>query len=205
MIFRTDKPSFFRGFNEESESRLFLKRLETFWIRAARASDWHLVITTPFFFLWKTQSFPYSTTSVIRLADTTNYNRLLDSCYLTLFSSLFEKSCKKSRARGTSKETALPTDQVTSMSLLRAFFQTRFACHSAQHRQISRGTSFAIVKEGLGIVVSYILVLKEKLVPRQWDDRGRGWMKHKIWFVSSWGCKVYSLLIQPGFTFRLRR
>ena len=37
MIFRTDKPSFFRGFNEESESRLFLKRLETFWIRAARA------------------------------------------------------------------------------------------------------------------------------------------------------------------------
>ena len=123
MIFRTDKPSFFRGFNEESESRLFLKRLETFWIRAARASDWHLVFTTPFFFLWKTQSFPYSTTSVIGLADTTNYDRLLDSCYLTLFSSLFEKSCKKSRARGTTKETALPTDQVTSMPLLRAFSQ----------------------------------------------------------------------------------
>ena len=111
-----------------SPGPLALNRLKTIlqtirdFLDPRRASDWHLVITTPFSSYEKPRSFPYSTTSVIRLADTTNYDRLLDSCYLTLFSSLFEKYCEKSRARGTPKETALPTE-VTSIPLLRAFSQ----------------------------------------------------------------------------------
>ena len=111
-----------------SPGPLALNRLKTIlktirdFLDPRRASDWHLVITTPFSSYEKPRSFPYSTTSVIRLADTTNYDRLLDSCYLTLFSSLFEKYCEKSRPRGTPKETALPTE-VTSIPLLRAFSQ----------------------------------------------------------------------------------
>ena len=111
-----------------SPGPLALNRLKTIrktirdFLDPRRASDWHLVITTPFSSYEKPRSFPYSTTSVIRLADTTNYDRLLDNCYLTLFSSLFEKYCEKSRARGTPKETALPTE-VTSILLLRAFSQ----------------------------------------------------------------------------------
>ena len=110
-----------------SPGPLALNRLKTIrktirdFLDPRRASDWHLVITTPFSSYEKPRSFPYSTTSVIRLADTTNYDRLLDSCYLTPFSSLFERSCEKSRVSGTPKETALPTDQVTSMPLVRAF------------------------------------------------------------------------------------
>ena len=111
-----------------SPGPLALNRLKTIlktirdFLDPRGASDWHLVITTPFSSYEKPRSFPYSTTSVIRLADTTNYDRLLDSCYLTLFSSLFEKYCEKSRARGTPKETTLPTE-VTSIPLLRAFSQ----------------------------------------------------------------------------------
>ena len=109
-----------------SPGPLALNRLKTIrdFLDPRRASDWHLVITTPFSSYEKPRSFPYSTTSVIRLADTTNYDRLLDNCYLTLFSSLFEKYCERSRARGTPKETALPTEVImTSIPLLRAFSQ----------------------------------------------------------------------------------